>query len=194
MLASITPLGQRGRGASWRRTVTAYVVASVAGGALVGAVAGALGDLVWTVEAPAWALLVAAALAVAAAGLDAAGRVTGPHRQVDEVWLTRYRDWVVGLGYGFQLGLGGVTIVTSATVYLTWLLELLTGDVLAGVAVGAVFGLARALPVLTNRRAVEPASLRAVHRRWQAAATPIRRLATAVAATCGAALTALAVT
>jgi hypothetical protein len=193
MLASITPLGQRGRGASWRRTVTAYVVASVAGGALAGAVFGTLGDVAWTGDAPAWALLVAAVLAVSAAALDAAERVTGPRRQVDEMWLSRYRDWVVGLGYGFQLGLGGVTIVTSATVYLTWLLELLTGDVLAGVAVGAVFGLARALPLLTTRRAVDPASLRAVHRRWQTAATPVRRLATAVAVTCGAALTALAV-
>ena len=40
MLASITPLGERGRGASWRRTVTAYVVASIVGGAAMGALLG----------------------------------------------------------------------------------------------------------------------------------------------------------
>jgi sulfite exporter TauE/SafE len=192
MLASITPLGQRGRGASWRRTVTAYVVASIAAGALLGALFGAVGDLAWSGTAPAWALLAAAVLALVAAGFDATGRTTGPHRQVDETWLTRYRDWVVGLGYGFQLGLGGVTIVTSATVYVTWLLEVLTAGAVAGAAVGAVFGLARALPLLTTGRIVDPATLRAAHRRWQSAASPVRRAAAAVAAATGVVLAVLA--
>lgn len=185
MLASITPLGQRGRGASWRRTVAAYFVASVVGGALVGVLLGFLGDLAWRAAPPAYALLAVGVAALGIATLDLTGRVTGPRRQVDENWLTQYRDWVVGLGYGFQLGVGGLTIITSATVYLTWLLELLTARPVAGAAVGAVFGLARALPLLTTRGVVDPDSLRAAHRRWQAAALPVRRAAAATAAAVG---------
>ena len=194
MLASITPLGQRGRGASWRRTVTAYVVASVVGGALVGALLGLLGDAAWRSTPPGWALVAVGVAALFVATLDLAGRVTGPRRQVDESWLTQYRDWVVGLGYGFQLGVGGLTIVTSATIYLTFLLELLTARPLAGAAVGAVFGLARALPLLTTRRVVDPESLRAAPRRWQSAAGPVRQAAAAVAAATGVTLLVLAAT
>jgi sulfite exporter TauE/SafE len=192
MLASITPLGQRGRGASWRRTVTAYVIASIAGGALVGVLLGLLGDVAWRSAPPTWALVVVGVAALAVVALDLTGRVTGPRRQVDETWLTQYRDWVVGLGYGFQLGVGGLTIVTSATVYLTWLLEILTARPLTGAAVGGVFGLARALPLLTTRRVVDPDTLRAAHRRWQNAAGPVRRAAAAVAAAAGITLLVLA--
>ena len=48
MLTSITPLGERGRGNSWAVTVAAYLVGSVLGGALTGAVLGLLGATVVT--------------------------------------------------------------------------------------------------------------------------------------------------
>jgi hypothetical protein len=54
---------------------------------------------------------------------------------------------VYGVGFGTQLGLGVVTIVTSSTVYATVLLAAWSGDARAGMAIGAVFGLVRALPV-----------------------------------------------
>ena len=59
-----------------------------------------------------------------------------------------------------QLGLGVVTIVTTAAVYLTWVAAFVTGSAAWGAVVGAAFGLARALPVLaagslrTPRRSV----------------------------------------
>ena len=46
-------------------------------------------------------------------------RLPGPRRQVDERWLHRYRGWVYGVGFGFQLGFGLLTVVTTSTVYLT---------------------------------------------------------------------------
>src|SRR4051794_10596017 len=167
MLASITPLGERGRGASWRRTVTAYVVASILGGAVTGAVLGTVGAVLHVRDAD-WLLVVAGALALLAAGLDLAGRLPTMRRQVDETWLTRYRDWVYGAGFGFQLGVGAVTIVTSASLYLTWLVELLLSRPALSAAVGAAFGLARALPLLGTGRLVTGDALRAAQRRWQA--------------------------
>ena len=113
-MGSITPLGERGRGRRWGRTVTAYVVGSALGGAAAGAAAGALGGMVQR-AAPAGAGLLwfAAAAALTGAAVDAAlaaaalpwKRLPGPRRQVNEEWLTRYRGWVYGAGFGVQLGL-----------------------------------------------------------------------------------------
>src|SRR3954451_6401742 len=167
MLASITPLGERGRGASWRRTVTAYVVASILGGAVMGALLGSIGALLHVSQAH-WLLVVAGVVALAAAALDVTGRLPTLHRQVDETWLVRYRDWVYGAGFGFQLGVGAFTIVTSASLYLNWLVELLLGRPALSAAVGAAFGLARALPLLGTGRLVTGDALRAAQRRWQA--------------------------
>jgi hypothetical protein len=187
MLASITPLGERGRGASWPRTATAYVVASVAGGAAIGAALGGLGSLLLG-DQPRWLVIAIAAVAFAGAALDVAGRLPTMHRQVDESWLATYRDWVYGAGFGFQLGLAAVTIVTSASTYLLWCLEVLTASPAAGAAVGAVFGLARALPLLTMYDVVDPQALRASHRTLQQRLPLMRGLTVAVQVAAGVAL------
>src|SRR6059058_5439563 len=166
MLASITPLGERGRGASWRRTVTAYVVASTAGGAAIGALLGALG-MVLHVQDTQWTVVAAGLLALVAATLDLAGRLPTVRRQVDETWMTRYRDWVYGAGFGLQLGVGAMTIVTSASLYLTWVVELLSGDPAVAAAVGAAFGLSRAAPLVGTAGIVSAEGLRNAQRRWQ---------------------------
>src|SRR4051794_16069436 len=184
MLASITPLGERGRGASWRRTVTAYVVASTVGGAAIGVVLGALG-MVLHVQDTLWTLVAAGLLALVAAALDLAGRLPTVRRQVDETWMTRYRDWVYGAGFGVQLGVGAVTIVSSASLYLTWVVELLTADPVAGAVIGAGFGLSRALPLVGTRRIATPDALRSAQRRWQRRLPAARRGTIALQAAAG---------
>ena len=117
------------------------------------------------------------AAALAAAALDVAGRLPKIHRQVDETWLTRYRDWVYGAGFGLQLGIGALTIASSASLYLTWVVELVLAAVAPAAVVGAIFGLARALPLVGTARVVDADTLRAAHRRWQAR-LPVARWAT----------------
>ena len=106
MLASIHPLGERARDRSWGVTVGAYLLGSTLAAALLGAALGGIGDaLPLTPGATAAGVLAAGALALAA---DlGAFRLPTIHRQVDKDWLDRYRGWVVGVGFGFQLGLGG---------------------------------------------------------------------------------------
>jgi hypothetical protein len=191
MLTSITPLGERGRGASWRRTVTAYVMASIVGGAAVGALLGALGRLLH-VQDTRWTLVGAGVLALFAATLDLAGRLPTVRRQVDETWMTRYRDWVYGAGFGLQLGAGAMTIVTSASLYLTWIVELMTGDPVLGAVVGAAFGLSRAAPLLGTRRIATADTLRGAQRRWQARLPLARRGTIGVQAAAGLAMLAWA--
>lgn len=181
MLASIHPLGERARHNRWAGTAASYVIGSGAGGAALGATAGGLGQLVGRAvmagTGPGGRSAAAVALAVAILGAVAGaldlglGGVELPtlRRQVNEDWLHRYRGWVYGLGYGFQLGLGVVTIVTSAAVYLTFALALLTGSPAAGAAVGVTFGLVRAAPVLAGARVRRAEDLRSRHRRLHAA-------------------------
>ena len=171
MLASIHPLGERSRRQRWSVTFGAFVAGSAAGGALVGSAAGVLGDVAGarvgaSGGAVAW---VAVGACVAALVADAFGSrlpaAFSVRRQVNEDWLGRYRGWVYGVSFGFQLGAGVLTTVVSASVYLALALAFLSGSVVAGALVGLTFGLARAAVLLSVRGASSPQSLRAVHRR-----------------------------
>ncbi len=187
MLTSITPLGERGRHARWGVTVAWYVVGSALAAAAFGAAAGLVGQLALAMlhgaglrPAAGTALAVLAAAAAAGCGADLLLRgrpLPGPRRQVDEDWLARYRGWVYGGGFGVQLGVGVATIVTSASVYVTWAAALLTASPAAGALVGLAFGLARALPVLGLRRTRSAVSLAVMHRRLAVAEPLARRTA-----------------
>ena len=168
MLASIHPLGERARDRRWSVTVSAYLVSSTLAAALLGALLGGAGGLLPLGPASvAVAVLVLCALALAF-DLGLGGlRLPTVHRQVDKDWLDRYRGWVVGVGFGFQLGLGVVTVVNTAAVYLALALAALTGSTAAGAAVGATFGLVRAVVILAVAPVRRPDQLRAALRRMQ---------------------------
>jgi cytochrome c biogenesis protein CcdA len=194
MLASISPVGEAARGQRWSVTATAYLVASAVGGATTGALAGALGAALFAVAGrPPTAVLVAAlAVLAGAAVLVDRGvlplRVPSWHRQVDETWLTRYRGWVYGAGFGFQLGAGVFTRIPSAAFHLVVLAAAATGSVASGALVGVTFGIVRALPLLLAGRHRDPAHLNAFHRRMDAAAPVADRVTSAVVAVAAAAL------
>ncbi len=181
MLTSITPLGERGKGNRWAVTASAYAAGSVLGGATVGLLLGGLGSLL---PGPGTVALLLAAGACALALVSDLPRpawsLPSTGRQVDEDWLTRYRGWVYGVGYGAQLGFGAVTIVTSASTYAAAALALLTGSPWSGLAVGLTFGLVRALPILTVRSTDSPERLRLAARTLQDLATTARRWVVAV--------------
>lgn len=165
MLSSINPLGERGRGQRFWLTASFYFLGSIAGGALLGAVGGATGLLL---PSGGWRLGVIAVVAGLGATLDLARKEPPSwRRQVDENWLARYRGWVYGLGFGFQLGLGVITIVTSASLYSLVAITVLADSLPLSILVGSVFGMARAIVILIGRRAADPASLRAMMRRLQ---------------------------
>ena len=162
MLTSITPLGEQGRGNRWAVTTTAYAGGCLLGGAVTGLALGAIGAALPAL--PGLRLAGLACLLAAAADLVASAsghRLPGGRRQVDRAWLDRYRGWVYGAGFGVQLGLGVVTIVTSAATYAVLVLAMLTQSVLGGLAVGAVFGLARAVPAVLLGRSASHEQLRA---------------------------------
>jgi hypothetical protein len=186
MLTSITPLGERSRGSRWAVTMSAFMVGAACGGTALGALLGLLGSALVS-SGPASLALGILAIALAL-GLALDGRIGGlrlptVHRQVNEGWLHAYRGWVYGLGFGVQLGLGVVTIVTTSAVYVTFLAAFLSASPLGGAIVGGTFGLLRAATVLPAGRVREPAQLAALGarlRRWGAMERPFGLAAQAI--------------
>jgi hypothetical protein len=176
MLASITPLGERGRHRRWGITVTAFVIGSTASAAAAGALLGAAGGLVpsRTLDSEG-RLAVLAAVGLLALALDAGPvRVPGPRRQVNERWLDQYRGWVYGLGFGAQLGLGVTTVVTSAATYVALVAAFLSGAPDRGALVFGCYGAVRGLSLLAAAHVQSPVQLRALHRaidRWRTTST-----------------------
>jgi hypothetical protein len=196
MLGSITPLGERGRNSRWSVTMTSFVLGATAGGLAFGAALGWLGSIVrsavagWTATASLVALGVVVLIGVAFdLRLVPVGLPT-VRRQVDERWLQRYRGWVYGVGFGFQLGLGVVTIVVTTAIYATFAAALLSGSALWGATIGGAFGLFRAATSFTVGRVRRPDQLVRVDARLRRFDGTSRRAA--VALEVGLAATALA--
>lgn len=185
MLSSINPLGERARKQSYWQTTAWYLLGTTIGGAVMGTLGGFVGSLLPSGE---WRLLAAVLVAIAGALVDLIGqKPPSIHRQVDEDWLSRYRGWVYGLGFGFQLGFGVVTIVPTAAIYAYIAFAILSGSATDGAVIGLTFGLVRGLAVFRVAGAKDPASLRSIMRRLQDGLGSAR-LATIVAQTSAAIL------
>jgi hypothetical protein len=165
MLASITPLGERGRQTRWGVTVTAFVIGATGAGVLVGALAGAAGAAAIPASISMRTRLAVLALAmVVALVLDVAlGAAPGPRRQVNERWLDEFRGWVYGLGYGAQLGAGITTIVASAATYVALIAAALSARPSTGALIVGCFGAIRGLTLLAAARVHTPHQLFALH-------------------------------
>jgi hypothetical protein len=187
MLSTITPVAERGKGHRYGATASWFVLGAVAGGVTLGVVMALLAAAVRSGSIPPTTLgLVALAAALVAVASDAgiAGvRVPVHRRQVNERWLDRYRPWVYGAGFGWQIGVGVATYITTAAVYLMVVLAALTGRPVVAVALGAGFGLLRGLAVLLTRHLTTPSALRAFHRRFTDRGPALGRLVIAFEAT-----------
>ncbi|MDE0699332.1 MAG: hypothetical protein F4Y27_03205 [Acidimicrobiaceae bacterium] len=176
MLTSITPLGERGRGNRWRTTSAWLVFGHVVGGFALGlllAGVGALFVLVGVDPSPAVSTAVVSVAVLGGAVFDLCGGRMPGRRQVDERWLTKYRGWVYGLGFGAQLGFGFVTVVNTAlfvSVCVAGVLLPVTNALLLGV----VYGSTRGLVAASNGRIRSTAALHRMHRRLDRYEKPVR--------------------
>lgn len=178
MLASITPLGERGRRSNWGITCCGHMLGSLLGGASVGTLAGLVGWLaVDGVPARVRVAVLAAALAIGLVSELARAGVPGPRRQVDKRWLDRYRGWVYGLGYGAQLGAGITTVVVSSAAYAVPLAAFLSARPATGGAIGAIAGALRGATVFATAGVATPERLVAFHDRMRITERPVRAAA-----------------
>lgn len=173
MLASITPLGERGRHSHYAVTVFAFSLAGVLAGAALGAALGALGGVVLGGTGPGPRLTALAIVLGVALVVDLGpGAVPGPRRQVNERWLDAYRGWVYGTGFGAQLGIGVTTVISSAATYAVLLAAVLCCSAASGALVLGSYGAIRGLTPLLAVRVRTPEQLLVLHRRFARAQRP----------------------
>src|SRR5580704_3569817 len=160
ILATITPLAERGRGHRFRTTAAWFVAGSLVGGASLGVVIALLAAAVGALG-PSGAELASVAVVAGAVTIAADARIGGlrlpvHHRQVNERWLDQFRPWVYGAGFGWQIGAGLATYIKAAALYLMIVLAALTASPATALAVGTLFGLVRGMAVLLGRGITSP--------------------------------------
>jgi MFS family permease len=170
MLSTITPLEERSKGHRYAATSAWFVLGATVGGLMLGGVIALFAVATRSAglsAAVAGTVGLVATLTVLASETGLSGvRLPVHRRQVNERWLDAYRPWVYGAGFGFQIGTGVATYITTAAVYLMVVLGALTGRPGVALAVGGVFGLVRGLAVTLTRRVTSPTGLLAFHQRF----------------------------
>lgn len=193
MLSTITPLGEQARRYRWGASAAWFIAGAVLGGATLALGAAVLAAGVAALDLSATTLVAAAAVAAGitlASDLQLGGfRLPSHTRQVNESWLDQFRSWVYAGGFGWQIGVGLATYVTTSAVYLMLALAALTASPLVAFPVVTGFGLVRGLAVLLGRGLTTPQKMMALHRRLdellpaaQRAVVAVQALVLAVAA------------
>lgn len=178
MLSTVTPLAESGRGRRWSVTAAWFMVGALLGGITLGAGMAGLAAVLGLADLPLAVVLAVAAVAAlvcAASDLNLFGWHLPFHgRQVNERWLDQYRAWVYGGGFGWQIGVGLATYITTSGLYLMILLAALVGSPALAFGLGVGFGFVRAAAILAGRTITSPESLLSVHRRFSALRQPVR--------------------
>lgn len=174
MLSTLTPMSEAARGHRFWVTAVWYTLGGLLGGIALGLAVAPVAALVgWAQPQPlvGAGFVAAAAILAMATDLRLTGwRLPGHTRQVDENWITTYRPWVYATGFGAQIGFGLVTVIMTGALYLLVVVMALTGDPLAAVALGGLFGLVRGAAIWVGFRLDRPAALRRFHQRFEALA------------------------
>jgi hypothetical protein len=145
----------------WRRypsTIGPFALGAVSSGALVFGLAAAAGASIPGMAADGAVAIAASVVLAGAAAAYGTSYLLGrplpvPHtyRQVPKVWREAFSPEVAAFLYGLGLGIGFFTKVPYATFYVAVGLSFVLANPLAGLAAGAVFGLARTLPPVLFR-------------------------------------------
>jgi hypothetical protein len=169
MVSAINPLSERSRGNRYWLTAAWFVFGSVLGGLTLGSAGGllafALTPLADHRVAACWIATLSCLIALAADRRLGGFQLPLHPRQVNELWLNRYRRWLYAAGFGVQVGAGVATYIMTAATYLVVVLPALTGSPALAVAAGIVFGLVRGWAVLLSARCRTAQALRQLHLR-----------------------------
>ena len=192
MLSSITPFGERSRGARFAWTSAWFLAGAGVGGLTLGGIASILTLSVraaFDVSRSSGSRLTGGlavgvvCMAVAAIGAATDLGLFGDvlpvlRRQVDDGWMSRFRPWVYGAGFGWQIGFGFATYVMTAGIAVTVAFAIAAGvaanSVYETVLICVVFGFARGATVFIVAGASTPRRLRQVHRDLERLEGPVK--------------------
>lgn len=177
MLSTITPLTEATRGHRFSATAWWYVIGSLVGGVTLGALIALPALAIGTIGESSELLILAvvALVSVASDGRLAGFQLPGHDRQVNEHWLNRYRGWIYGAGFGWQIGFGLSTYIMTAGVYLLVVAGAVGGSAVNALLLGAVFGLIRGVGVFAASEIRDRESMANFHRRFETWRQPVRK-------------------
>lgn len=149
MIETIGPTGHTGGRRTTYAACATFFPGAVIGGLVTFGGLAVLGGLLFGADER-LAYLVAAAIAVGAAALEARGTRIVPQirRQLPEHWRRVMPMPVAALLYGCLLGLGFTTFVLTFGVWALAAISFAVGDPATGAAVGVAFGVGRAVPIV----------------------------------------------
>ena len=188
-MSVITPLQEQGRGNRFRATALWFLVGATVGGAMLGGLMSVIAAGWERIGAdPEVALVITTFGALAAVISDGklfGFQLPGHDRQVNERWLDRYRSWVYGGGFGWQIGVGLATYIMTSGLYLLIVVAALGASISGALILGTVFGLVRGLAVFAAREVTSLEALNDLHRRFERWRQPVRKLTIGVIASIG---------
>jgi hypothetical protein len=150
--SAVETLGPQGHTGGRRTTIASCITffpGAVLGGIATFGALSALGEVIHGAGGS-LAYVVAAAIAILAAALEARGTPIVPQirRQLPEHWRRVMPMPAAGALYGVLLGMGFTTFVLSFGVWALAGICLAVGDPVLGLTVGVAFGVGRAIPVV----------------------------------------------
>jgi cytochrome c biogenesis protein CcdA len=138
---------------AWLPTLGAHAIGYVAGALILGGALGFIGSVLGLQHYLAYSLPVFA-LGLVLYGAHQFGFIKVPYPQrrcqVPHDARQRFPKWVIGLIYGFSLGLNYLTYVQTPLLYAVTGAALFSGSVAFAVGIFLVFNLGRFLPLVLN--------------------------------------------
>jgi cytochrome c biogenesis protein CcdA len=177
-LSLLRPAGRYSFGsvARWTPTFIAHAVGYAIGAVVLG---GALGMVGWLLFEQVPFGYWVGGLAVLALGYGAHQlgflKMPYPQRraQVPHDARFRFRSSVIGLLYGYALGMNYLTYVQTPMLYIVTGVALFTADVTTAIAVIGIFNIGRCLPVAINFLPISNQAVQAWLARWQERAVEV---------------------
>lgn len=177
-LSLLRPAGRYSLGsvARWAPTFFTHAVGYAIGAVVLGSLLGFTGWLLFA-EVPMQYSIAGLAVLALAYGAHQFGFLSMPYpqrrAQVPHDARFRFRSSVIGLLYGFSLGMNYLTYVQTPMLYIVTGVALFSGGVKAAILAIAVFNIGRCLPVAVNFLPVKDQSVQAWLARWQESAVEI---------------------
>jgi hypothetical protein len=179
MLSQLTPVAEQGRGNRFRVTATWFVVGALAGGVTLGVPVALLAAITRAVGITSTAAAgTAAVVALVCAAFDARLFRAAPpffRRQVNEDWLGRYRGWVYGIGFGWQIGAGVTTYIMTTAVFALVVFGALSASPVLAFGAVMTFALVRGIAVFASDSCTTHDELLALHARVARSEPVVRR-------------------
>lgn len=162
--------------AKWTPTFMTHAIGYAIGALILGGMLGLAGWLLFT-KLPFNYMVAGMSILAIGYGAHQFGflRMPYPQRraQVPHDARFRFRSWVIGLLYGFALGMNYLTYVQTPILYIVTGVALFSGNVKTAIAVIAIFNIGRCLPVAVNFFPATNQTAQAWLARWQEVAVEV---------------------